>query len=575
VISLNTQFPLFRDNLAIRSQPEVPPSIFPMKLIPVLSATLLGTVATIALVQPYAVALSPEQVDTLARQVTVQILGQNPGSGVIVAREGQTYYVLTAAHVVPSADEYDVITPDGQKHPIDYKLVRKLPGVDLALVPFTSPKNYQVVTIGSSSQVKAGTLAYISGFPASREVGGKNDYRFTPGRIDAHASRSLANGYALAYFNDTFTGMSGGPIFDQEGKLIGIHGASKTAYTATLGIAPGMSQKIGLNLGIPIDTFLRLAPQVATNLKLPTASSPLVLSETLTADDLFIQALDLGIVSNDKAAILVLERAIRLRPNYTAAFFLRGASRLELNDLQGAIADFNEAIRLDPKFVGALNSRGLTRLDLNDRQGAIADFNEAIRLNPRFVMAFSNRGMTRSDMGDQKGAMADYNEAIRLDPKHAVAFYNRGTLRTVLGDWQGALADFDMAIQLYSGLAIAFYNRGRVRAELRDQQGALLDFTETIRLDPKFAGAYNNRGIIRRQKGDLQGAMADYNEAIRLDPKQAVVLYNRGNVRTVLGDRQGAIIDLQQAATLAQQQGNQRLYQFAVRKLNELGAGFQ
>jgi hypothetical protein len=54
-------------------------------------------------------------------------LTQNPGSGVIIARQGQTYYVLTAEHVVATEDEYEIITSDGKKYRLDYKNVKKLP----------------------------------------------------------------------------------------------------------------------------------------------------------------------------------------------------------------------------------------------------------------------------------------------------------------------------------------------------------------------------------------------------------------------------------------------------------------
>jgi tetratricopeptide (TPR) repeat protein len=63
----------------------------------------------------------------------------------------------------------------------------------------------------------------------------------------------------------------------------------------------------------------------------------------------------------------------------------------------------------------------------------------------------------------------------------------------------------------------------------------------------------------------------DYTEAIWLNPKYADAFVNRGVTRAESGDRQGAIADLQQAATLAHQQGNWQLYQFAVKKLSRLG----
>ena len=72
-----------------------------------LSAVLIG--ATIAIVQTEsAVAQTAEQVNKIAEQITVLIEGQNQGSGIIIAREGSTYYVLTAKHVVAGGGELKI-----------------------------------------------------------------------------------------------------------------------------------------------------------------------------------------------------------------------------------------------------------------------------------------------------------------------------------------------------------------------------------------------------------------------------------------------------------------------------------
>lgn len=61
-----------------------------------------------------------KKVDEIAQQITVSINSKNNGngSGVIVASEGNTYYILTAAHVVKNPDEYTLVAPDGQSYPV-------------------------------------------------------------------------------------------------------------------------------------------------------------------------------------------------------------------------------------------------------------------------------------------------------------------------------------------------------------------------------------------------------------------------------------------------------------------------
>jgi S1-C subfamily serine protease len=65
-------------------------------------------------------------VNDFARQVTVLIVRQASGSGVIVQRDGNTYPVLTARHVVAIADEYDIIAPDSKRFKLNFKSVKPL-----------------------------------------------------------------------------------------------------------------------------------------------------------------------------------------------------------------------------------------------------------------------------------------------------------------------------------------------------------------------------------------------------------------------------------------------------------------
>lgn len=80
---------------------------------------ILGT-TTLALVQYQPVsALTAEEVNDVAKPITVMIGGLNgKGSGVIIAKNGNTYTVLTANHVVKKAQYgvYEIITHDGQKY---------------------------------------------------------------------------------------------------------------------------------------------------------------------------------------------------------------------------------------------------------------------------------------------------------------------------------------------------------------------------------------------------------------------------------------------------------------------------
>ncbi|MFO5529161.1 MAG: serine protease, partial [Cuspidothrix sp.] len=170
---------------------------------------ILGT-TTLALVQYQPVsALTAEQVNDIAKPITVMIGGlDGKGSGVIIAKNGNTYTVLTANHVVKKAGYgiYEIITHDGQKYPMENK-AQILGKLDLALVKFTSSKNYPIAKIADSQTVKEGATVYYAGFPAET-ANQPRRYRFIPADITGRSQNQ--EGYELSYNGSALPGMSGG-----------------------------------------------------------------------------------------------------------------------------------------------------------------------------------------------------------------------------------------------------------------------------------------------------------------------------------------------------------------------------
>jgi tetratricopeptide (TPR) repeat protein len=532
-------------------------------------AALLFTPAAIILTHQTAVAQSATQVANTAKQITVLIQGQNPGSGVIIRREGNTYTVLTARHVVATPDEYEIVTPDGQKHRLNYSTVKPLPGVDLATLEFTSTTNYPVAKLGNSRMAPSGTTVYVAGFPAPTAAITQRIFNFTEGNITANADRPLADGYTLVYSNNTLPGMSGGPVLNGRGEVIGIHGKGDIDTTSTRAVAnPNIALKTGFNLAIPINTFLHLSSQTGvTGFRAP---SPAPIPVNLTADDLYLRAISRMRLSDNRGAITEYTDLIRLNPNNANAFVGRGLARAALGDHKEAIKDYNEAIRLRPQFADAYDVRGLAHAALGDHKQAVKDYNEAIRLKPQYADAYNNRGLAHAALGDHKQAIQDYDEAIQLKPQYADAYNNRGLAHAALGDHKQAIQDYNEAIRLKPRYASALYNRGVARSALGRHIGAISDYIEATRINSRDASAYNNRGVARSDLGDKQDAITNYTEAIRLNPQYAIAYNNRGNARRDTGDRQGAITDYQSAADLARAQGDQQLYEKAIQNLRRL-----
>lgn len=186
----------------------------------------------------------------IATKITFKIVGTKEGSGFLIARNDNIYYLLTAKHVIPTVDEFDIVDLDKNAyrvHAEEYNSrVKVFPELDIAIVQFTSNKNYELPVLDNHAIPEA-TELYVAGFPKEDQ-----NLQFTEGLVvsNALAVEPLKLGYGLIYNNPTLDGMSGGPVLNQYGRVIGMHGRAEQQCSET-----GCT-KTEFNLAIPTQNFL-------------------------------------------------------------------------------------------------------------------------------------------------------------------------------------------------------------------------------------------------------------------------------------------------------------------------------
>jgi serine protease Do len=139
------------------------------------------------------------------------------GSGVLISNDGK---VLTAAHVVQTADVARVEFPDGQA--INARVIGSDIRSDVALLQLKEmPKGVAPVTLGDSDKVEVGDQIFVIGAPygisQTLSVGHLSGRHRLPSNNESGTSVEFLQTDAAIN-----TGNSGGPVFDMEGNVIGI-----------------------------------------------------------------------------------------------------------------------------------------------------------------------------------------------------------------------------------------------------------------------------------------------------------------------------------------------------------------
>ncbi|CCI05475.1 tetratricopeptide repeat protein [Microcystis aeruginosa] len=518
------------------------------------------------------------ELETKAKGFTVRIDSSSTanGSGVIIAKKGNIYTVLTADHVLCEKEEsqdaaskpcpdntYTVVTSDGKTRNIEKSTIIRQEGVDLAVFQFESLDNYPVAEIANYNPntddfVFAAGFAKIGQNPSKWLFSGGTIHDKEQGLIETRQSdlsneqggtlqsvASLEGGYELVYTSITFGGMSGGAVLDSQGRVIGIHGSSE-------GSGGGKIQ-LGYSLGIPISTFIGLQERLKVKPQLLTTAQPqvspqqqqeiiqaitgVIVPNTNAKADIWIQrGGQLWRLARDQEAIKAFDEAIKQNDpdNVYLAWYGKGLALGYLGKYQTAIEAFQQAINTLPKredlknfHSSILQQQSVVYRYLENYEQALTVINQAISLVPNNPNHYNEKWSVLSELKRYDEGLAAITQAINLAPR-AAWYYNRGILYYNQQKYKLALADFNKAIDLNRNFAKAYENRGNLYRRQQKYELALADYNKAIELNRNYAEAYVNRGALYYDLGKYELALADFSKAIEINRNYAMAYNNRG-----------------------------------------------
>jgi tetratricopeptide (TPR) repeat protein/S1-C subfamily serine protease len=541
--------------------------------------------------------------ETKARQFIVKIdsSSQANGSGVIIAKSGNTYTVLTADHVVCEKEgennqscsnyNYNILTSDGKSYPLNKSTIIRQEGVDLAVFKFDSAQNYPVAQIADYNPNKNDYI-FVAGFPKvgnqdpkwmfsgglvfDKERGllatRRSDYN-TQESANLQTVSSLSGGYELVYTSITYGGMSGGAVLDAEGRLIGIHGQSE-------GVGGGI--QLGYSLGVPISTFVGLKDKFKANPQILKTTSPQLneqqkkdlnnaiagvkVPDSNATSDIWIergnQLWRLG--HKNEEAIKAFDQAIKEKDpnNIYLAWYGKGLALGEQLKPQLSIEALQQAIRNLPDSSSSsyskdfhssiLGKQTVVYRYLENYKEGLSAINKAIEIAPNNPNWYNEKSIVLSKLNSYDQAIEAIGKAIKLAPR--AAFYvNRGNFYIQQKKLDLALFDFNEALKLNPNLTDAYIGRGLVYSEQKKLDLALADFNQTLKMNPNFANGYIGRALVyyEQKKNDL--ALADFNQSLKINAKSFESYLGRANIYASQKKNDLALADFNQAIKINSQ----------------------
>jgi hypothetical protein len=257
--------------------------------------------------------------------------------------------------------------------------------------------NAPAVVVGHTSSLKVGTRVYAIGAPQGLEL------TLSEGIISS--LHPVEGGQYLQISAPISPGSSGGGLFDEEGRLIGL----PTFY---------LSEGQQLNFAVPVEWIVEL----------PKRQKETVNSEETTTIHWLKKTMA---IIKKKDWVSLLAHALRwteAQPKEANAWFALGLAYSKTGQTAKTIEAYQQVLHINPKNAEAWNNLGNAYIQSGQIAKAIEALQQALRINPEEAETWGNLGVAYDKSGQKTEVMQVYKRLKTLDPAKADEFFNKVVL---------------------------------------------------------------------------------------------------------------------------------------------------
>ncbi|HSD11761.1 MAG TPA: trypsin-like peptidase domain-containing protein [Candidatus Binatia bacterium] len=321
---------------------------------------------------------------------TVCVVGEVPGgsfesSGFVV---GAGDAVMSTAHEIGAATNLRVKLRDGRVFRAQLERLGN-ENADIALLSVTGLK-LPPVKFGTLQDVHTGDAVLTIGCPLGFE------FSVTSGVVSS--IRPSGFGYPLIQTDVPVNpGSSGGPLFDSDGRVVGI-------------IKSTVAGRDRIHFALPADLGSALLYRVAREREAYEAFNQAVLEPIL------------------EEKLELYRRAVKLDPLLFEAHYNLALTLEKLGQLSGAEAEYREVLRLRPAYSPASLNLGALLYGSKRYREAIDVYREALPRDPRSEALQNNLAEAYRAVGDRDKARREFEALLRENPNYAPAHYGLAVL---------------------------------------------------------------------------------------------------------------------------------------------------
>jgi len=448
---------------------------------------------------------------------------QSLGSGIVLPSGD----VATNYHVIEKAGRLTVIY-QGKEYPAKPRYIDRFRDVCSLEAPGLQALH---VRLGNTSMLRVGAKVYAIGSPKGLEL------TFSDGLVSR--LREVDKGFYIQTTAPISLGSSGGGLFDEKGRLIGL----PTYF---------LNQGQQLNFALPVEWIIDLPNRHATQAHsngLETEWLNNVNTQEERQD--WCSLLDicqrwstahpqncaawryLGFAylqnGNLAKAIAAYQEAVRINPNDAHYWADLGAAYGRAGEQLKKIEAYEKAVSIDPDFENSWINLGTACLENGKREKSIQAYQQAVRIAPDNAGSWTQLGIIYGQNGEKNKQIEAFQKAVHINPDYSNAWLNLGSAYQNTGQFSKAIEAFQQAVRINPENSDGWLKLGFSYRDMTQFSKALESYQQAVHVNPQNSNAWVCLGVAHGMAYNETEELAAYQEALRINPENNIALFNLGH----------------------------------------------
>lgn len=190
-------------------------------------------------------------------------------------------------------------------------------------------------------------------------------------------------------------------------------------------------------------------------------------------------------------AVVALNQALVLNPDYVDAMLLLGEANVRAGDAHSAIASMQSLLQKHPNLIQAQVVLAAAYRSLGRLDDAAATFREQIKVSPQSAQAYVGLGLILREQGRITEAQKAFEKAQELDPENPAPVQQLVELDILSKDFTSAFLRVQRQYKRSPDSADADFLQAKIYVAQGECDRAEAALLKTLELDPNYSRAYD------------------------------------------------------------------------------------